>query len=141
MHCPGHLFLIWFWIQENQEIIKCYASAWSKGALDRAKIRNSVSFSLAQFHVASFIFKAEDDQNQLLRKTVAKDLLVALARRPHFQVCCFLHSNFLFFNEGEPSLFVAFSNPIFLMGCGHWFLLLKKCGLTSTMLHVLVRWF
>lgn len=84
--CCGHCTVYLYPLEENQELLKSYASAWASGALDRARARNSASFSLALFHVASFIFnEREKDQKLLLRKVFAKSLVLGLARRPQLQ--------------------------------------------------------
>ncbi|MCO5588811.1 hypothetical protein L7F22_042771 [Adiantum nelumboides] len=76
--------------EESQDLLKAYVSSLASGALDRARVRQSVSFYIAAFHIAAFIFaKGGDDETNTLRKTIAKDFLLQLAQRSQFQVLAF----------------------------------------------------
>lgn len=84
--CCGPCTMYLYPTEESQELLKAYASAWASGALDRAIIRQSLSFSLAVSHVASYIFnKTDRDQMIASHKTFAKSFLLQLAQRSQFQ--------------------------------------------------------
>ncbi|KAI5081643.1 hypothetical protein GOP47_0001386, partial [Adiantum capillus-veneris] len=84
--CCGPFTSYLYPVEESQDMLKAYATSLASGALDRGRFRQSVSFFLAAFHIAAFIFtKGSDDEAKLLRKTFAKNFLLQLAQRSQFQ--------------------------------------------------------
>eukprot|EP00252_Welwitschia_mirabilis_P027651 TRINITY_DN9541_c0_g1_i1.p1 TRINITY_DN9541_c0_g1~~TRINITY_DN9541_c0_g1_i1.p1 ORF type:complete len:136 (+),score=34.16 TRINITY_DN9541_c0_g1_i1:1-408(+) len=67
-------------------MIEAYATAWVSGALDKARYRMSLPFYLALHHISHFLFKGDKtDEKILLRKKVARTLLLDSSRKPAHQ--------------------------------------------------------
>ncbi|KAH6555231.1 hypothetical protein KP509_1Z271800 [Ceratopteris richardii] len=88
--CPGPSKIYLYPLlesQESQDLMKAYASSLTSGALDRARARGSVSFSIAIFSVASFIFSRSRGHDADSSKMMfAKDFMLQLAQSSQFQV-------------------------------------------------------
>ncbi|XP_057822355.2 transcriptional elongation regulator MINIYO isoform X2 [Cryptomeria japonica] len=72
--------------EEHEKIIEAYVFSWVSGNLDKAAARMAVTFSLALHHIAAFIFsEINKDEKLLLRKKLARSLILGSSRKPHHQ--------------------------------------------------------
>ncbi|KAL3613918.1 hypothetical protein CASFOL_041992 [Castilleja foliolosa] len=67
-------------IEDNERILEAYVKSWISGALDKAAIRSSVTFSVVLHHLSSFIFRTGDDMLSM-RIKLAKSLLRDYSRK------------------------------------------------------------
>lgn len=84
-------FSLTFW-QEDEGILQAYVKSWSSGALDRARARESISFTLALHHISCFIFKPDASEKSSLQRKLARSLLRSYSQKPHQEVTDHLNS-------------------------------------------------
>ncbi|PKA59000.1 hypothetical protein AXF42_Ash001093 [Apostasia shenzhenica] len=61
--------------EDDEGILEAYVKSWTSGALDRAVVRGSLSFSIALHHIHAFIFESKHLDRLNLRNKLAKSLL------------------------------------------------------------------
>ncbi|KAJ6844323.1 transcriptional elongation regulator MINIYO [Iris pallida] len=68
--------------EDDERILEAYVKSWISGALDRAAVRGSISFSLVLHHLSCFIFNNLSDKAST-RKKLAKSLLRSYLQKTH----------------------------------------------------------
>ncbi|KAH9323457.1 hypothetical protein KI387_018096, partial [Taxus chinensis] len=72
--------------EEDEKMIEAYVSSWVSGNLDKAAVRMAVTFSLALHHITAFLFFGDNGAEKLLlRKKLARSLILDSSRKPHHQ--------------------------------------------------------
>ncbi|XP_022762992.1 transcriptional elongation regulator MINIYO isoform X2 [Durio zibethinus] len=68
-------------VEDNEAILETYAKSWVSGALDKAKTRGSIAFTLVLHHLSSFVFISHKNDKPLLRNKLVKSLLRDYSRK------------------------------------------------------------
>ncbi|XVE93929.1 hypothetical protein REPUB_Repub01dG0236400 [Reevesia pubescens] len=68
-------------VEENEAILEAYAKSWVSGALDKARTRGSIAFTLVLHHLSSFVFISHISDKPLLRNKLVKSLLRDYSRK------------------------------------------------------------
>ncbi|KAL2936991.1 Transcriptional elongation regulator MINIYO [Bienertia sinuspersici] len=68
-------------IEEDEGILEAYVKSWVSGSLDRAAIRDSMTYAIAVHHLSSFIFNTPCGEKKLLRNKLVKSLLRDYSRK------------------------------------------------------------
>lgn len=61
--------------EDDESILEAYVKSWVSGALDRAKTRRSMAYTLVLHHITSFIFSLAPDKRFSLRNKLVTSLL------------------------------------------------------------------
>ncbi|KAL6603896.1 hypothetical protein ACP70R_044257 [Stipagrostis hirtigluma subsp. patula] len=70
--------------EDDERILESYAKSWTSGLLDKAAQRESMSFTLARYHLSGFVFQCSDCGKKLRNKLV-KSLIRCYTQKRHHE--------------------------------------------------------
>jgi hypothetical protein len=69
-------------VQQNEEVIAAYASAWESGAIDAAVANGSMAYELSLHHIAGFLFGKDSATEDCVQSKVAVSIVRSSMRKP-----------------------------------------------------------